>query len=43
VRPDDLAATLYHLLGIDPKTEVRMVGGRPTAIADGHVVTGILS
>ena len=23
VRPDDLAATMFHLLGIDPHTEVR--------------------
>jgi hypothetical protein len=43
VRPDDLAATLYHLLGIHPKTEVQMLGGRPAPIADGHVITGVLS
>jgi uncharacterized protein (DUF1501 family) len=43
VRPDDLEATLYHLLGIPPKTEVQMLGGRPAPIADGHVVTGVLS
>jgi hypothetical protein len=42
VRPDDLAATLYHLLGIHPKTEIQMLGGRPAPIADGHVVTGVL-
>jgi hypothetical protein len=43
VRPDDLAATIYHILGIDPHTEIRMPGGRPAPIADGKVVTGILT
>jgi uncharacterized protein DUF1501 len=43
VRPDDLAATIYHILGINPHTEVRMPGGRPAPIADGKVVTGILA
>ena len=41
VRPDDLAATIYHILGIDPHTEVRTVGDRPVLIADGNPVTGI--
>jgi hypothetical protein len=43
VRPDDLAATMFHLLGIDPHTEVRGAGGRPLAIASGEVITGILA
>ncbi len=33
VRPEDLAATLYHLLGIDPQSEVRDRVNRPLAIA----------
>src|SRR5687767_9050002 len=38
VRPDDLAATLYYMLGIDPHTEVYGVGNRPLLIADGKPV-----
>jgi uncharacterized protein (DUF1501 family) len=43
VRPDDLAATIYHLLGIDPATEVSTSGGRPVHIADGKPATGIFA
>ncbi|HUF61810.1 MAG TPA: DUF1501 domain-containing protein [Verrucomicrobiales bacterium] len=43
VRPDDLAATMFHLLGIDPQTEVRGAGDRPLAIASGEVISGILA
>jgi len=43
VRPDDLAATMFHLLGIDPATEVRGDGGRPVAISDGKPVMDILA
>jgi hypothetical protein len=43
VRPDDLAATLYHLLGIDPHTEVYAVGNRPVLIAEGKPITGIIA
>jgi hypothetical protein len=43
VRPDDLAATMFHLLGIDPKTEVRDALNRPLVIAEGNVVTGLLA
>ena len=43
VRPDDLAATIYHLLGIDPATEVSTAGGRPVHIADGKPAMGIFS
>jgi len=41
VRPDDLAATIYHALGIDPHTELRTLSDRPVAAADGKPVTGI--
>ncbi len=41
VRPDDLAATMFHLLGIDPHTEVVGVGNRPLPIASGKPITGI--
>jgi uncharacterized protein (DUF1501 family) len=43
VRPDDLAATIYYLLGIDPATEVYGVGNRPLAITNGKPVTGVLA
>lgn len=33
VRPEDLAATMYTLMGIDPATEVRDRGNRPLVIA----------
>ena len=43
VRPDDLAATLYYMLGIDPQTEVYGVGNRPLLIANGKPVLDILA
>jgi hypothetical protein len=43
VRPEDLAATLFLLLGIDPHTEVRDASGRPLLIAEGQPVMEILS
>jgi hypothetical protein len=43
VRPDDLAATIYYLLGIDPGTEVHGVGNRPLSITEGNPVMGILA
>jgi hypothetical protein len=43
VRPDDLAATMYYLLGIDPETEVYGLGNRPVAISSGKPVTGLFA
>jgi len=43
VRPDDLAATMFHLLGIDPHTEVHAVGNRPVLIAEGKPIMGLLA
>ncbi|MBC8001672.1 MAG: DUF1501 domain-containing protein, partial [Opitutaceae bacterium] len=43
VRPDDLAATIFHLLGIDPHTELRGVGDRPVNISYGNPVMGVMS
>jgi hypothetical protein len=43
VRPDDLAATMYHLLGIDPETEVKGLGGRPVSITSGKPVMGVMA
>jgi hypothetical protein len=43
VRPEDLAATIFHLLGLDPHTEVYDTLNRPRPIAEGDVVTGVIS
>lgn len=43
VRPDDLAATMFYLLGIDPATEVNALGDRPVAISAGKPVMGVLA
>jgi hypothetical protein len=43
VRPDDLAATMFHLLGIDPSTEVRDLGDRPIPISYGKPVTDVMA
>ena len=43
VRPDDLAATIYYALGIDPHTEMRTATNRPVLISDGKPVTGIFA
>ena len=42
VRPDDLAATIFYLLGIDPHTEVRAVGNRPVLISEGKPVMEVM-
>jgi hypothetical protein len=41
-RPDDLAATLFHLLGIDPHTELVDPLNRPVQVANGEVISGLL-
>jgi hypothetical protein len=43
VRPDDLAATIYYLLGIDPHTEVYDFANRPLAITSGNPVMGVMA
>jgi hypothetical protein len=43
VRPDDLAATVFHLLGIDPAAEVRDAAGRPLLIAEGEPVLDLIA
>jgi hypothetical protein len=43
VRPDDLAATMFHLLGINPKTEIRDALNRPLPISSGEVIHGVLA
>ena len=43
VTPDDIAATIFWALGIDPSTEVRDSLRRPLPIAAGQPITGIFS
>ncbi len=43
VRPDDLAATMFYLLGIDPQTEVYDTANRPLVIAAGNPVMDLVA
>lgn len=40
---EDLAATMFYLLGIDPHTEVQDAAGRPLPISSGEVVHGLIA
>ena len=42
VRPDDIAATLFTCLGIDPATEVRDPLGRPLPVSRGSAIDALL-
>lgn len=41
VGPWDIAATLYHCMGIPPDTEVRDLSGRPLKISRGEPITAL--
>jgi hypothetical protein len=41
VSPDDLAATVFHVLGIRPDGEVRDGQGRPLPLCTGKPVLGL--
>ena len=41
--PKDLAATIYHLLGVDPQTVVVDRTGRPYSLVIGRPIEGILA
>jgi hypothetical protein len=43
VSPEDLLATLYHLVGLDPRTEIHDLQDRPFPITSGKPVQGILA
>ncbi len=43
VRPEDLAATMFYLLGIDPKTEVYDRANRPLVIAAGEPIRDVVA
>lgn len=40
--PADLAATVYHCLGVDPHTQIRDRLGRPLTLCEGEVIQGVL-
>ncbi len=41
--PDDLGATVYHALGVDPSSEVRDRQGRPVVLNRGEVIRGLFA
>ena len=41
--PVDLAAAVYHLLGVNPRTEIRDRLGRPQTLCEGRVIDEILT
>lgn len=43
VRPDDLAATIFHALGIESHTEMRTVTNRPVMASDGKPVMEVFA
>ncbi len=43
VRPPDLIATIFHCLGLDPKTELHDPLGRPFSISRGDVIKPLLA
>lgn len=42
VEPQDLSATIFHLLGIDPRTEIHDRVGRPSVISRGQPIAEVL-
>ena len=42
VLPEELTATIFHLLGHDPHTEIHDPQGRPLAISRGQVIRAVL-
>lgn len=42
VSPADVAATIYHCLGIDPRAHVTDQQGRPLTVSAGSVIRGLL-
>ena len=42
VAPQDLSATMFHCMGLDPMSEIRDTLGRPHPISRGEVIRGIL-
>jgi hypothetical protein len=43
VSPADLAATIFHLLGIDPRTEITDQQGRPFIASSGTPIRALFA
>ena len=43
VTPDDLSATMFHLLGLNPHTELRDRANRPVPVTYGNVIEGVIA
>ncbi|MES2709607.1 MAG: DUF1501 domain-containing protein [Verrucomicrobiota bacterium] len=43
VTPDDVAATIYHLMGIDSRSEVTDAQGRPIMISSGNPILDVIA
>jgi Protein of unknown function (DUF1501) len=43
VQPQDLTATIFHCLGLDPHSEIRDTLGRPIPISRGNIIRPILA
>jgi hypothetical protein len=43
VGPEDLSATMFHALGIDPKIQIRDALNRPLPISTGNVIHGVMA
>ena len=43
VTPGDIAATIYHLLGVDPFRELVDPLGRPLRLCPGEPIRGVLA
>ena len=43
VTPDDIAATIYYLMGIDPKAEVIDTQNRPLMISSGQPIFDVIA
>lgn len=43
ITPDDVAATIYHLRGINSRSEITDAHGRPIMISSGNPILGIIA
>ena len=43
VSPDDIAATIFHLMGVNPASEVHDTQHRPLAVSRGRVIEDIIA
>jgi len=43
VRPEDLSATIYHMLGVDQHAMLRTPDGRPVPVSAGNPLLSVVS